>query len=77
MGTAKEYFNDWNKNGTFGEHTGSVPAVSWWKVGNVGKIIFEVEANHDCPKKYISVNSNALRMKCFTFSGCPGHVRVA
>jgi len=32
--TAKEYFNDWNENGTFGEHTGSVPAVSWWKVGN-------------------------------------------
>ena len=30
--TAKEYFNDWDDGGN---HTGSVPAVSWWKVGQV------------------------------------------
>merc|ERR1719192_2838639 len=29
--TAKDHFSGWHEDGL--EHTGSVPAVSWWKVG--------------------------------------------
>ena len=31
--TAKKHFDGWDEDGL--EHTGSVPAVSWWKVGKV------------------------------------------
>ena len=38
--TAKKHFDGWDEDGL--EHTGSVPAVSWWKVGKVVNVLKQI-----------------------------------
>ena len=60
--TAKEFFSDWDDGLN---HTGSVPAVSWWKVG---KVIFVL--------MFVSTLKPFFKPD-FSFIGCVGHVGVA
>ena len=60
--TAKEFFSDWDDGLN---HTGSVPAVSWWKVG---KVIFVL--------MFVSTLKPFFKLD-FSFTGCVGHVGMA
>ena len=70
--TAKEHFDGWDEDGL--DHTGSVPAVSWWKVGKVISYVLEqifvIKVIHDtAQRKQFEVQYIIYRMSWACRSG--------